>query len=49
MKVTCKSDEVTISEEHDDYGWFSLDEVDEMISNGLLTPPAVEAFEGIGA
>ena len=44
MKVTCQSDEVTISEEHDDYGWFSYDEVDEMISKGLLTPPAVEAF-----
>ena len=44
MKVTCQSDEVTISEEHDDYGWFSWEEVEEMISNGLLTPPAVEAF-----
>ena len=45
MKVTCDSDEVTISEEHDDYGWFSLKEVDEMISDGLLTPPAAEAFD----
>jgi 8-oxo-dGTP diphosphatase len=45
MKVTCDSDEVTISEEHDDYGWFSMDEVNEMIEKGLLTPPAVEAFE----
>ena len=45
MKVTCDSDEVTISEEHDDYGWFSLDEVNEMIEKGLLTPPAAEAFE----
>ncbi|AMD17466.1 hypothetical protein TL18_05190 [Methanobrevibacter sp. YE315] len=44
MKVTCDSDEVTISEEHDDYGWFSLDEIEEMISEKLLTPPAVEAF-----
>ena len=44
MKVTCESDEVTISEEHEDYGWFSLDEVNEMIENDLLTPPAVEAF-----
>ncbi|WP_405291373.1 NUDIX domain-containing protein [Methanobrevibacter sp.] len=44
MKVTCQSDEVTISEEHDDYGWFSFEEVDDMISKGLLTPPAVEAF-----
>ena len=44
MKVTCQSDEVTISEEHDDYGWVSFEEVDDMISKGLLTPPAVEAF-----
>ena len=44
MKVTCQSDEVTISEEHDDYGWFGYDEVEDMISKGLLTPPAVEAF-----
>lgn len=44
MKVTCDSDEVTISDEHDDYGWFSWNEVENMISKGLLTPPAVEAF-----
>ena len=44
MKVTCESDEIIISEEHDDFGWFSWDEVEEMISKGLLTPPAVEAF-----
>ena len=44
MKVTCQSDEVTISEEHDDYGWFGLDEIEEMIANDLLTPPAIEAF-----
>ena len=48
MKVTCQSDEVKISEEHDDYGWFSYSEVEEMISKGLLTPPAAEAFEGLG-
>lgn len=44
MKVTCESDEVTISEEHEDYGWFSWDEVEDMASKGMLTPPAVEAF-----
>ena len=44
MKVTCQSDEVTISEEHDDYGWFGLDEIEEMIANDLLTPPAIDAF-----
>lgn len=44
MKVTCQSDIVTISEEHDDYGWFGMDEIEEMISRDLLTPPALEAF-----
>ena len=44
MKVTCETDEVIISEEHDDYGWFSVDEIEEMISEGLLTPPAADAF-----
>ena len=45
MKVTCTSDEVIISSEHDDYGWFSWDEIDEMIEKDLLTPPAVNAFK----
>ncbi len=44
MKVTCQSDHVEISEEHGEYGWFSLDEVNDMIEHELLTPPAVEAF-----
>lgn len=44
MKVACESDEVTISQEHDDYGWFSLEEIDDMILKDLLTPPAAEAF-----
>lgn len=44
MKVTCKSSDVKISPEHDEYGWFSWDEVYEMIADGLLTPPAVNAF-----
>ena len=47
MKVTCESDEVEISEEHDDYGWFTLEEIEEMIGDGLLTPPAAEAFKKI--
>lgn len=44
MKVTCQSDEVEISEEHDDYGWFTFDEIEEMMADGLLTPPAVDAL-----
>lgn len=45
MKVTCTSDDVKISEEHDEFGWFSMDEVEKMISEDLLTPPAVNAFK----
>ncbi|WP_458453930.1 NUDIX domain-containing protein [Methanobrevibacter sp.] len=45
MKVTCESDEVAVSEEHDDYGWFTQEEVDEMIENEFLTLPAVNAFK----
>ncbi len=44
MKVTCENDEVVISEEHDDFGWFSWDEVNDLISGDLLTPPARNAF-----
>ena len=44
MKVTCQSDEITISREHDDYGWFSWDEIDEMNENDLLPPAAANAF-----
>lgn len=47
MKVNCMSDEVTISSEHDDYGWFSWDEVNEMIAEERLTPPAIDAFTKI--
>lgn len=45
MKVTCQSDIVKISDEHEEYRWFSQSEVDNMISKGLLTPPAVNAFK----
>ena len=44
MKVSCENDEVLISEEHDDFGWFSWDEVNEMIKKEFLTPPAMEVF-----
>lgn len=47
MKVTCESDEVVISEEHDNYGWFTLDEIKEMVDDDLLTPPAAEAFNAL--
>ena len=45
MNVTCDSDVVKISREHDDYGWFSLEEIDRMIADELLTQPAIEAFK----
>ena len=44
MKVTCETDEVTISDEHDDYGWFSWEEIEKMISEDLLTFLAIDAF-----
>ena len=47
MKVSCNSDKVTISEEHDDYGWFTKDELNQMIDEGLLAIAAVNAFKKI--
>ncbi|WP_297982572.1 NUDIX domain-containing protein [uncultured Methanobrevibacter sp.] len=44
MKVTANSDEVTISNEHDMYGWFTKEEIKEMIKNNQLTPPAKRAL-----
>ena len=44
MKVTCQSNEVTISEEHDDYGWVTKEEINQMIDDGLLATAAVNAF-----
>lgn len=45
MKVSCESDVVTIGREHDDYGWFRWDEIENMINNEVLTPPAIEALK----
>ena len=45
LKVTSDSVEVTISEEHDDYRWFSKNEVDELIEKKLLTKAAINAFK----
>lgn len=44
MKVSVKSDEVVISDEHAMYGWFTKEEVHDMIENNELTPPAINAF-----
>ena len=45
MNVTCSCDEVVISEEHDDYGWFTKQEVLKMIDNGQLSSAAENAFK----
>lgn len=45
MNVSSTSDEVTISEEHDDYGWFDRNEVIKMMDNGKLSIAAVRALK----
>ena len=44
MKVTSDSDEVIISDEHDEYGWFSRDEVKQLYDENLLTKAAMKSF-----
>lgn len=48
MKVTAKEDEITISSEHDNYKWFTKEEIKDLAENRLLTEPAIETFENIG-
>ena len=45
MNVSCTSDKVIISEEHDDFGWFREPEILQMIDDGLLAVAAVKAFK----
>ena len=45
MKVTSSGDEVAISPEHDEYGWFTREEVNELIEKDLLTKAAKNAFK----
>ena len=45
MSVTVSSNDVKISSEHSDYGWFSKKEIDDMINDELLTIPAINAFK----
>ncbi|AMK14940.1 NUDIX domain-containing protein [Methanobrevibacter olleyae] len=44
MKVSVNTDEVVISDEHDMYRWFTKEEINDMIKNNQLTPPAIDAF-----
>ena len=45
MNVTVDSMDVKISEEHDEYRWFSKNELKKLIEDDLLTPPAKLSFE----
>lgn len=45
MNVSCDGDEVVISNEHDDYGWFTKEEILQMIDDGQLAIAAEKAFK----
>jgi len=46
MKVTAQSmNDVSISEEHDGYGWFTKSEVKELFDNNSLSKAAEKSFE----
>lgn len=47
MKVSSGTDEVKISAEHDDYMWFSKEELKELIDNKLLSKAAMNSFKEI--
>ncbi|MBQ9025120.1 MAG: NUDIX domain-containing protein [Methanobrevibacter sp.] len=45
MKVSSTTDEVKISEEHDEYCWFSKEEVKNLLEDGLLSRAAANSFK----
>ena len=45
MNVNCDCDDVVISKEHDDYGWFTKEDVFNMIDEGKLAIAAEKAFK----
>ena len=47
MKVTADVDEVKISEEHDDYKWFTKEEIKELLEEDLLSKAAKNAIVNI--
>ncbi|MEE1156554.1 MAG: NUDIX domain-containing protein [Methanobrevibacter sp.] len=47
MKVSSASDEVTISAEHDEYKWFTKDELKELIDNEMLSKAAMNSFRQV--
>lgn len=44
MKVEAKSENIKISNEHDSYGWFTLEEIKEMALNNKLSKTATDFF-----
>lgn len=47
MKVTSTSDDVKISDEHDDYGWFTKEELKDLIDNEMLSKAAMRSFRQV--
>ena len=47
MRVSSTSDDVKISEEHDDYGWFTKEELKELIHNEMLSKAAMRTFNQV--
>lgn len=47
MKVTSNSDEVQISEEHDEYKWFTKDEVKQLLEKDMLSKAATNSLKEV--
>ncbi|SDA46567.1 NUDIX hydrolase [Methanobrevibacter millerae] len=45
MKVTSTTDEVKISQEHDEYRWFTKEELKELIDKEMLSRAAMNSFD----
>lgn len=45
MKVSSTTDEVKISDEHDEYGWFTKEELKELINEEKLSHAAMNSFK----
>ena len=45
MKVTSTTDEVKISPEHDEYRWFTKEELKELIDKEMLSRAAMNSFD----
>lgn len=44
MQVSAEVDDISISEEHDDYKWFNKNEIMQLIDENLLTKAAKNVF-----